>query len=267
MPSFPWQVTLKSLLLSVRYAIADVKERTTTSGGTTTALVDTWLRGSTEDWQGSEVFFYDATGGHEVRAYDGAATLTFSPALGSPTTNGQAYLIGDIEGRGWSHDRVMRAITDALTAAMPLTATEDTTLTVASQTWEYAIPATFAALTSVEARLSSSDPWRPLMRRRGNAAGWGVVADQRKLTLSPGLGLAGYQLRLTGYAADALPTLMADVVNTRGGWVRDAAVVDLLSGSLDPANQQKLAILVPKVERNKPRRALRAGTVLLPIAG
>jgi hypothetical protein len=267
MPNYVWQVTLKALLLSVRYAIADVKERTTTSGGTTTTLVDTWLRGSTEDWQGSELFFYDASGGHEVRAYDGTATLTFSPALAGATTAAMPYLIGDIEGRGWPHDRVMRAIADALTAAMPLTEDTDTSLTVLSQTWEYTIPATFAALASVEARLSSSDPWRPLMRRRGNAAGWGVVADTRKLTLSPGLGLAGYQLRLTGYVADAPPTLMTDVVNTRGGWVRDAAVVDLLAGSAEPAHQQRLAILVPKVERNRPRRNLRAGTVLLPISG
>jgi hypothetical protein len=274
MPNYANQRTLRQLLTAVRRLLGDILEGVTTAAGTTTTLRDSAkLRGAINDWASSEAYLFDDLVGRPVVAFDGVDKITFAPAAPGAVGSGVAYLLGHIEGSGFTHADVLDAIQQAALDAGGYTeAAPDTTLVTALNTFEYTIPTTLATLFRVEVVRTTGlaiNPWVGIAKDRD--AGWSVVPGTRKLRLAAAAGLAwgGYTLRLHGRTRDAVPTLMADVVNADGGWVRDAAALHLaLQRQDEPKYARLAAYLAPKVERHRPAvEYWYPDEVVLPIAG
>jgi hypothetical protein len=275
MPNYANQRTLRQLLVSVRHLLGDIMEGVTTAiAATNSTLRDSGnLRGAVNDWASSEVYLYDDLVGRGVTAFDGNDKLTFAPAVAAPVGSGAPYLLGHLEGSGFYHADVIDAIQQAALDAGGYTeAAPDTTLVTTLNTFEYTIPATLATLFRVEVVRTTGlnlNPWVGIAKDRD--AGWSVVPGTRKLRLAAAAGLAwgGYTLRLHGRARDAVPTLMADVVNADGGWVRDAAALHLaLQRQDEPKYARLAAYLAPKVERRRPAvEYWWPDEVVLPVAG
>jgi hypothetical protein len=252
------QRTLRQLLLSVRRLLGDILEGTTTAIGTTTALRDSAnLRGAVNDWASSEGYLFDDLVGRPVTAFDGIDKITFAPPASGIVGSGVPYLLGHLEGSGFFHADIIDAIQNAVIDAGGYTeAAPDTTLVTALNTYEYTIPATLATLFRVEVVRTTGlnlNPWVGVAKDRDE--GWSVVPGTRRLRLAAAAGLAwgGYTLRLHGRTRDAVPTLLADVVNADGGWVRDAAALHLaLQRQDEPKYARLAATLFARVERRRP---------------
>lgn len=258
---YPWQSTYKDLIVALGYALEDAVEGTTTALGTTTTMVDATKVGADNDWNGSELFFYDATGGHRVTAYASATgTFTFTPAMATAVASGTAYLLGNIKGQGYPHARKVQALQHALRLAQWNTDAVATTVATVASTWEYVLPTTLATIYRVEImRAGDTLPYIEL-----SPAKWRVRQDTRTLVLAGSTGgLEGYTLRLTGRSADALPSAMTDVVRLPSEWVVDTAAQWLLRSRGNPGDRQLAAALYSDLARRAPRLPWRANEVSL----
>jgi hypothetical protein len=274
-PQYANQRSLRQLLLAVRRLLGDILEGTATATAATNSTLrdSAKLRGASGDWASSEVYLFDDLVGRDVTAFDGIDKLTFAPAVAAPVANGAPYLLGHIEGSGFYHADVLDAIQQAALDAGGYTeAAPDTTLVTALNTFEYTIPTTLATLFRVEVVRTTGlalNPWVGIAKDRDE--GWSVVPGTRKLRLAAAAGLAwgGYTLRLHGRTRDAVPTLMADVVNADGGWVRDAAALHLaLQRQDEPKYARLAATLFARVEHRRPAvEYWYPDEVVLPMAG
>lgn len=258
---YTWQATYKDLIIALGYALEDAVEGTSTALGTTTTMVDTTKGGADSDWNGSELFFYDTTGGHRVTAYTSASgTFTFTPALATAVASGTGYLLGNIKGQGFPHARKVQALQHALRLAQWNTDATATTVATVASTWEYVLPTTLATIYRVELmRTGATEPYVELAPSK-----WRIRQDTRTLVLSGATGgLEGYTLRLTGRSADAVPTAMTDIVRLPSEWVVDTAAQWLLRSRGNPAERQLAAALYADLARRAPRLPWRANEVSL----
>lgn len=258
--------TLRELYTTLRVVgLEDGWQGTTSGNGSAATLVCAAFKyGGTNDWMSSELFLFEpgaATDTNPVRVigFDPATgTFTFVPNITS-TVTGQDFILGNRDGQGWAHERIMLAIRRAVRKAGGGAAlTDETSLTYSTTTAEYAVPATFAEVTDLAYQPTGAQTgeWLPIAPRY-----WSWQPDRRRVVFTRQVGgvytAAGYGtygagwragngfaipqgalLRLTGRATLQLPALMGQGLDADGSRVYDLALLELLLTGTPEDRQQ-----------------------------
>lgn len=263
--------SLRELYTAVRLALDDGMTGTSTSGGSTTTLNDTRMAyGSVNRWVASELFLFEPGGVADVNP---VRVVTFTPSTGdflftpavTSVASGVDYILGNLDGQGWRHERVMEAIVTACRRFRTLRrVTDAVSLTATATQFEYAPPASWAAVDRVEYLPDATYPdrWAALAPRY---ARWQPVTRTVRLTM-PALrtGRAAWAsfpatsaaLRITGRAPAPVPQGMGSLVHAPGAMVRDDALYELLLQRPEPEHRQRAAMLAPGVLRARAGAAL-----------
>ena len=239
--------TLRELYTTVRRGLRDGWTGTTSgNGSTTTAVASKFAWGSNNRWLASELFFFEPgalTDENPVRVTGFAAasgTFTFTPAITS-TVAGLDFILGNREGQGWTHDEVTDAIAKAVRrAGRKRPVTDRVSLAGVSNQHLYALPGDWGGLDGIDYLAGgTTDDWRPIS---------GVYVNRRHLGadgvfgLDGSLGwLAGYALRLRGWAPPRAPRAMGEYVPGNGATIADDAIYELLLMSRDGLDRQRAA--------------------------
>lgn len=259
--------TVREMYTRIREDLGDGWTGTTDATGSTLTLkASAFSYGAANDWLSSEIFFFKPgavgdTNPVRVTAFAiSAGTFTFVPAITS-TVAGQDFIIGNKDGRGWRHEQIMGAIQTAVRrCGYMLRLTDETSLTYASTTAEYSVPAAFAEVTGLAYQPpgAQTGEWAPIAKGRY----WEWQPDRRRIVFlrhvgnfsryvtmgqsyrwSNGFSIPqGSRLRLTGRALLQVPGAMGATIDADPTRVYDLAMISLLGGSKDGADRQEAAM-------------------------
>lgn len=256
------QWTLRELYTSVRRGLRDGWTGTTSgSGSTTTAVASKFAWGSNNRWLASEVYFFEPASVADenpvrVTAFTASTgTFTFTPAITS-TVSGLDFILGNKEGQGWAHEEVMDAIQTAVRrAGLMRPVTDRVSLSGVSNQYLYNLPNDWVRLDGIDYLQSgTTGRWMPIALPRivrSHLGTDGVFGLDDSLAW-----LAGYALRLRGWAAPQVPEAMGGYVHGDGATIRDDAIYELLLMSDKGADRQRAAALQPSVMRARAGAAL-----------
>lgn len=164
-------------------AVADrfgIYKKLTVTGGSTTTIVDTGDLFEVDDaWNGHLAYVLtDAGGGgaapegeeRPVTDYDqSAATLTVSPAFSAAVASGDTVELLPV-----SRARLVRAINEAVRAATdtwPVVKRDTSTITLATDDYDYSLPTDLVRLLSVWYREETDEPWTQVPGRSYRVVG------------------------------------------------------------------------------------------------
>lgn len=263
--------TVREMYTRIREDLGDGWVGSTTSNGSVGTLVDSKFGyGAVNDWLSSEIFFFEPgapgdTNPVRVIGFNGG-NFTFTPPVTS-TVAGQDFIIGNKDGQGWRHEQVLGAITTAVRrCGHALRLTDETSLTYATTTAEYGVPAAFAEVTALAYQPPGAltGEWAPIADRY-----WDWQPDRRRIVFTRRVGNfnryvthgtsprwsngfaipQGSRLRLTGRALLQVPGAMGATIDADPTRVYDLAMMGLLMQSADGGDRQRAAMIAGTMGR------------------
>lgn len=251
--------TLRAILTQVLVGTGMAVASTSTALGSTTTLKDTrWYDTglSSNEFLSDELLILEpglATDASPVRVstFDpstgATGTFTFRPAVGSAVASGSDYLL--VRANQWG-DRYaqVRALVDDTIADLcrRATATDTVTLTTASQTVDYTLPAGFLTVDRVE-----FDPEVTAQYQQWQEVApvyWEHYPDRRLLHFGMPLFDEGLALRITGQVAPPVPRSLGDLVHAPA-----TAIIDAVSAMLALPPHQRAGIRMGRAAREQSR--------------
>lgn len=250
--------TLRYILTAVYAALGDGLAGSGAGGVNT--LADGTKAGTgidANEWIGSELLLLGPTA--SLPPTNPLRVDGFAPATGVFTVKPDTTLVGTLDyllvnrnGAGYAYALVREAVVNAIASVRlreRVAAIVTPALAVGATTLEYPLPDGWRTLDAVaQGDWGRTDHWAEVA-----PAYWEWDAARRVLRDRDGRLTPGLPLRLAGTIDVPPPATFGAIVPLPWTWVRDAALAEVLLGSNEPADARRVAVLLDRARRTRPR--------------